>query len=100
MAALFGEKKYILQSIFFYNMGCVSVARRSLIMRIFISLTFMLIAQSVKPNLAHAYIDPNTGGYLFQILFPVISMIAAIYLFFKNQIISLFLKIIGLLKKW
>lgn len=73
--------------------------RRLFFIRIFFSLTLMLTVQSVEPNAAHAYIDPNTGGYLFQILFPVISMIAAIYLFFKNQVISLFTKFTGLFKK-
>src|SRR5690349_11304337 len=59
----------------------------------------VLIAQSVEPSSAYAYIDPNTGGYLFQILFPVISMVAAVYLFFKNQVISIFAKFTGLFKK-
>jgi len=36
-----------------------------------------------KPALA--YVDPNTGGYVFQILFPILSGIAAIFLFFRDQ---------------
>lgn len=33
-----------------------------------------------------AYIDPNTGGYIFQLLFPLLSAIAGILLFFKNGV--------------
>lgn len=47
---------------------------------IFAIMIIMLIA-----NPAHAYVDPNTGGYVFQILFPILSGIAAIFLFFRDQ---------------
>ena len=33
-----------------------------------------------------AYIDPNTGGYVFQILVQIFAAIGAAYVFFKNQI--------------
>ena len=49
--------------------------------------------------MAYAYIDPNTGGYFFQILFPVISTVVAVYLFFKNQVMSFYAKLTGLFKK-
>ena len=42
---------------------------------------FFLIASD-----AYAYVDPNTGGYVFQILFPIVSAITAGYIFFKTQI--------------
>jgi hypothetical protein len=30
------------------------------------------------PATAHAYIDPNTGGFFFQLLFPFVSMLIAL----------------------
>jgi hypothetical protein len=39
---------------------------------------------------AFAYVDPNTGGYVFQLVFPIISIIGFAYLFFKRQIKLLF----------
>ena len=38
------------------------------------------------PSPAWAYLDPNTGNILFQILFPVITFITTALLFFKNSI--------------
>lgn len=38
------------------------------------------------PSPALAYIDPNTGNIIFQILFPIITVIATGYLFCKNAI--------------
>jgi hypothetical protein len=49
---------------------------------------------------ANAYIDPNTGGSLFQILFPLFSVIAALVLFFRNQARRLWQKSIEFLRKW
>jgi uncharacterized RDD family membrane protein YckC len=51
------------------------------------------------PVTAHAYIDPNTGGYAFQLLFPIISAIVGIYLFFKNQAAAIGKKILRLFKR-
>ncbi len=48
---------------------------------------------------APAYIDPNTGGYVFQLLFPIISIIAFAYLFLKRQVKLLFGKIGFIFKK-
>jgi hypothetical protein len=47
---------------------------------------------------AFAYIDPNTGGYVFQLLFPIISVIGFAYLFLKRQIKLLFARIISFIK--
>jgi len=51
-------------------------------------LTFLLFLPLIfiLPKNAFAYIDPNTGGYVFQILFPIISAIAGILIFFKNGV--------------
>jgi len=45
------------------------------------------------PADAHAYIDPNTGGYVFQWLFPLFSAIAAFFMFFRTAAKNLFNRI-------
>jgi len=82
-----------------FRKSCESSPRRFFFSRIGYSVALMLIAQSVAPGMAYAYIDPNTGGYFFQILFPVISTVVAVYLFFKNQVMSFYAKLTGLFKK-
>jgi hypothetical protein len=37
------------------------------------------------PNPAGAYVDPNTGNLVFQILFPVFTIITTIYLTCKSS---------------
>jgi len=37
------------------------------------------------PTNAFAYIDPNTGGYVFQVLFPLVSAVLAGYIFFRDK---------------
>jgi hypothetical protein len=39
-----------------------------------------------RPATALAYLDPNTGNIIFQILFPIITAVATGYLFCKNAI--------------
>lgn len=62
-------------------------------------LIFSITLVILGPGVSHAYIDPNTGGYVFQILFPVISAIAAAFLFFKNRMVMLIKKISSLFNK-
>ena len=47
------------------------------------------------PGTAFAYIDPNTGGYLFQLLFPIIAAIGAGLTFFRDKLKYYFLRLIG-----
>ena len=47
-------------------------------------LALVLTLAFVEP--AYAYIDPNTGGYLFQLLFPVFAALIALWTFFRNKI--------------
>lgn len=47
---------------------------------------FLLILLLGIPSSALAYIDPNTGNIIFQILFPIITAIVTGYLFCKNAI--------------
>lgn len=56
------------------------------------------LALSLYPSINYAYVDLNTGGYVFQMLFPIISGIVTVYLLFKEQTKKLFLSALGLLK--
>lgn len=47
---------------------------------------FLLILLLGIPSSALAYIDPNTGNIVFQILFPIITAVVTGYLFCKNAI--------------
>jgi hypothetical protein len=51
------------------------------------------------PGQADAYVDPNTGGYIFQILFPIVSAIVAAFLFFKSQIVNMWKKVVGRVRR-
>lgn len=53
----------------------------------------------LTPSNAFAYIDPNAGGYIFQALFPILTAVAAGYLFFKNGIKKAFAGVVGFFKK-
>ncbi len=35
---------------------------------------------------ALAYFDPNTGGYIFQLLGPLIAIAMSVWMFFTNQV--------------
>ena len=54
-------------------------------MPVFVALVTVFVTVAEVKN-AFAYVDPNTGGYIFQLLFPLISAIAFAYLFLKRQI--------------
>ncbi|MGB8993405.1 MAG: hypothetical protein WCD80_15220 [Desulfobaccales bacterium] len=47
---------------------------------------FLLILLLGIPSSALAYIDPNTGNIIFQILFPIITAVVTGYLICKNAI--------------
>jgi hypothetical protein len=52
----------------------------------------------LAPETAYAYIDPNTGGYAFQLLFPLLSAVGGVFLFFRRQALSMCRKIAGLFR--
>jgi hypothetical protein len=51
------------------------------------SLVAMLL---LAPCTASAYVDPNTGGLLFQLLAPLFAAIAGCWLFLRRWIADLF----------
>ncbi|QXE85040.1 hypothetical protein KP003_11585 [Geomonas nitrogeniifigens] len=60
------------------------------------ALTISLLALTVVAvscGDAHAYIDPNTGGYVFQVLFPIVSAVAAAFVFCRDGVVKLLRRI-------
>lgn len=41
---------------------------------------------SAWPVSAWAYLDPNSGGFLFQLLFPIITAVGAALVFLRERI--------------
>jgi hypothetical protein len=61
----------------------MNYSKRKLAVKIFFCLSILLLGM---PSSALAYIDPNTGNIIFQILFPIITAIVTGYLFCKSAI--------------
>lgn len=47
----------------------------------------------LAPSLAFAYVDPNAGGMLFQLLMPLFAAIAGAWLFLRRFIAACFVKL-------
>lgn len=45
---------------------------------------------------AFAYIDPNTGGYLFQLLAPLVALAMSAWMFFAKQVRSVWQAFVSL----
>ena len=43
----------------------------------------------------HAYIDPNTGGFIYQLLFPLIVAVAAGWRWVKMGVVSIWHRLAG-----
>ena len=54
----------------------------------FILLAAALILDGIflMPSAAMAYVDPNTGNFIFQILFPIFTAVTTGFLICKNAI--------------
>ncbi len=46
----------------------------------------VLVGLVLQPGTAHAYIDPNAGGMLFQLLAPVFAAAVGAWLFLRRWI--------------
>lgn len=53
------------------------------------------MALLLLPTSAFAYIDPNAGGLLYQILFPVIVAIGALWAGFRHKLSYLWWRLRG-----
>lgn len=54
---------------------------------------------ALMPVFAYAYIDPNAGGFLFQILTPVFIAIVACWAFLKHKLKALWTRMTALFRK-
>ncbi len=54
---------------------------------------------ALMPGLAFAYIDPNAGGFLFQLLTPVFIAIIAFWAFLKHKLKALWSRLAAFLGK-
>lgn len=58
--------------------------------------TFILFLSALSaPTAAWAYIDPNTGGMILQMLAPIIAAIAGAWIMAKDYIKRIFFRLIG-----
>lgn len=51
---------------------------------------FLAVCLVIFASPAFAYIDPNTGGYLFQLLAPLAALAMTGWMFFTNQVKSIY----------
>lgn len=43
---------------------------------------------------SYAYVDPNVGGVLYQIFFPVLMALLAVWVFLRNRLLALIKRIL------
>lgn len=55
----------------------------------------MFLSTLALPSVAWAYIDPNTGGMIFQMLAPILAAIAGAWIMAKDYIKRTFFRLIG-----
>jgi len=65
----------------------------------FLLILFVTGITTFSPTMALAYVDPNTGGFIFQLFYPIFVVVGISYLFLKRQIKKLFLNFINLIQK-
>lgn len=53
-------------------------------------LLLAIVALLGAPPEAHAYIDPNVGGWLYQLLFPLLIAIAGAWAVLRHKISEFF----------
>jgi lipoprotein signal peptidase len=54
---------------------------------------------TLAPGAAFAYIDPNAGGILFQILTPVFVAIVVFWTFLKHKLKALWTRVVSAFRK-
>ena len=61
----------------------------------FFLVLLIALALSIGAREAHAYVDPGTAGYLYQIIFIAFSGLIAFFAIFKNMIKSFLSSLFG-----
>ena len=54
-----------------------------------LNLSLIVIVAFLLPLDCHAYIDPNAGGWLFQMLFPLLVALGGIWAIFRRRVLEL-----------
>jgi len=52
-----------------------------------------IAALLLAPSVSHAYVDPNAGGQLFQLLTPLLTAVIACWIFLRRWLANLLHKI-------
>ena len=79
--------------------GAASESVKGCNMRKAFGFLLALAALCFAPAPALAYIDPNTGGLLFQILAPLTAIVASAWLLAKEKFAALLTKLVGLVRR-
>lgn len=58
----------------------------------------MLLLTLFSPP-ALAYIDPNTGGYLFQLLAPLVAIAMSVWMFFAHHVKAFWRSILSMFNR-
>ena len=64
-----------------------------------VALPFVVLCTCIYTSPAFAYIDPNTGGYIFQLLAPLVAILTSLWIFCSHQVKALWRSIIRFLKR-
>ncbi len=48
-----------------------------------------ILAVLFHPEPSYAYVDPNLGGIIYQIFFPVLMALLALWVFVRNRFLAL-----------
>lgn len=67
---------------------------------VFFIILFTWDLVATLPSPALAYLDPNTGNFIFQALLPIITFVLTAFLLFKRATLKLLTSIRDSLKKW
>jgi len=62
-------------------------------------LTMMVVLAFLCNAPAFAYIDPNTGGFLFQLLAPLAAIALSVWMFFANQVKAIWRSICSVFRR-
>ena len=68
----------------------------TIIITIIITMACVMIC--LFPNTSYAYTDPSFGSFIYQLMFPILTVISIAYLAFKKNVNNLIVKIKNRLK--
>jgi hypothetical protein len=60
------------------------------------TLVLAAIVALIPQRSAHAYVDPNSVGPIFQFLFPLFVAVASAYAFLKRSLLKIWHRVLGI----